>query len=82
MTPTGSAGMTDSQAEFREMERFIPLSQMNSQVPRCIGCRYRTPKQFGGEGIQCLQKRGECPDKFTRWVKYETDEELLEALRL
>lgn len=62
---------------------------------RCIGCQWRTPLKFGGQGIICLQKDGKCPDWAVNWAlwysrngygkprkSFVTDEDLLEALRL
>jgi len=63
---------------------------------RCIGCRWRTPKKFGGYGIICLRKDGTCPGWAIQWAlrysvnngygrkpkSFPTDESLLERLRL
>lgn len=62
---------------------------------RCTGCRWRTPKKLGGEGILCLQKDGQCPEWAIKWAinytknshgkrikSFTSDEALLEALRL
>ena len=66
-------------------------------VDRCTGCRWRTPHKFGGEGILCFQKDGNCPDWIVRnSIEYRglksimarnknhqfTDEQLLETVRL
>ena len=61
---------------------------------RCVGCRWRTPQKFGGEGIHCTAN-GECPVWVIVWAlryslngagkprkSFATDEDLLEALRL
>lgn len=68
---------------------------MNGNDSRCTGCRWRTPYEFGGQGMLCLQKNGKCPEwvikwavrfmkrpngRPLKWVVY--DEELLEVLRL
>ena len=56
---------------------------------RCVGCQWRTPKEFGGQGIICLQKDGKCPEWVIKWTlsyllgtKNPTEEQLLEANRL
>lgn len=61
---------------------------------RCTGCRWRTPKSLGGDGILCFNKNGECPSWAVKWAtRYQidnrkgrpariTDEDILEAMRL
>ena len=44
---------------------------------RCVGCRWHTPKDFGGEGIQCHSSeltnsagdttKVHCPDWVIKW---------------
>ena len=62
---------------------------------RCTGCGWRIPIRFGGRGIMCLQKDGQCPQWAVLWAQryvkngsgkpaksFRTDEDLLEAMRL
>ena len=62
---------------------------------RCVGCKWRTPHEFGGQGIMCLQDNGKCPNWAIQWAlrytknmngkpikSFASDEALLEALRL
>ena len=61
---------------------------------RCIGCQWRTPIRFGGQGIVCRLKDDQCPDWAIKWaIRYgksplrptkvfRSDEQLLERLRL
>lgn len=71
------------------------VSTTKDHCSRCIGCRYRTPRKLGGDGILCLQKDGKCPSWVIQWAlsyrkntngkpikSFTNDEELLEALRL
>jgi hypothetical protein len=63
-------------------------------MDRCTGCRWKTPKKLGGQGILCQQNNGKCPswviqcalmygrNIYGRTLKVFEDEELLEALRL
>jgi len=58
-------------------------------IKRCIGCKWRIPRKFGGEGIMCHQTNGKCPRWVVQWAlnhcgykSFTTDEQLLEALRL
>ena len=80
---------------------MIAIIAINGWAPqsykmnRCIGCQWRTPQRFGGQGIICSQKDGKCPDWAVTWAlrysrngsdeprkSFVTDEDLLEALRL
>ena len=64
---------------------------------RCVGCKWRTPQKYGGQGIIC--KPSENGEKCPSWViefalcysknshgkprkSFTSDEQLLEALRL
>lgn len=62
---------------------------------RCVGCRWRTPQKYGGEGILCLQNDGKCPQWAVQWALayrlnangkprkgFASDEDLLEAMRI
>ena len=62
---------------------------------RCIGCRWRTPHKYGGDGLRCFQNDGKCPEWAVLWAlrytknghgkirkSFANDEQLLEALRL
>jgi len=68
---------------------------ITDRVDRCVGCKWRTPIEFGGQGILCFEKDGKCPDWAIKWAlhyrknvvgkpikSFTSDEELLEALRL
>ena len=82
-------------AELAEVFSGNKMSQEPDRMDRCIGCRWRTPKKFGGDGILCFQKDGKCPTNIIQWAlrytlnghgkprkSFANDEELLEALRL
>ena len=43
---------------------------------RCVGCKWRTPRQFGGQGIMCFQKDGSCPDWAIKWALQYTSKSL------
>lgn len=58
-------------------------------LERCVGCRWRVPHEFGGEGIICREGNGACPDWAVQWVmRYSThkstltEEDILEKMRL
>lgn len=63
-------------------------------MDRCVGCRWHTPRKYGGQGIYC-DTGDKCPDWVIAWAlsyskngsgkprkSFATDEALLEALRL